>query len=137
MAPPKATYAPDPQYSEKARQAGYEGTVVLWLVVDANGLPQEIKVQHSLGMGLDEEAIKAVRQWRFQPALKDGKPIPVMVNVQVNFRLDGKPGVQHASSPSPGGDDPVTPALSGRPPPQRPAAPPSRFRSVKLFRKVC
>ena len=129
VAPPKATYAPDPQYSEKARQAGYEGTVVLWLVVDANGLPQEIKVQHSLGMGLDEEAIKAVRQWRFQPALKDGKPIPVMVNVQVNFRLDGKPGVQHASSPSPGGDgSAVTPALSGRPPASAPGSSPQQVQ---------
>jgi TonB family protein len=56
-------------------------------VVDANGLPQDIKVQRSLGMGLDEEAIKAVKRWRFQPAMKDGKPVPVMINVQVNFRL--------------------------------------------------
>ena len=84
---PKPTYAPDPQYSEQARAAHYEGNVVLWLVVNAGGLPQDIKVQKSLGMGLDIEAIKAVRQWRFQPAMKDGKPVPVMINVQVNFRL--------------------------------------------------
>ena len=83
---PKATYAPDPQYSEKARKAHYEGAVVLWLVVDADGLPQKIRVQRSLGMGLDEEAVKALRQWRFQPAEKDGKPVPVMINVEVNFR---------------------------------------------------
>ena len=98
---PKVTYGPDPQYSEKARKAHYEGAVVLWLVVDADGLPQQIKVQRSLGMGLDEEAIKAVKQWRFQPAKKDGKPVPVMINVEVNFRLYGKPGEQPASPPSP------------------------------------
>jgi TonB family protein len=84
---PKTIYAPDPQYSDRARKAGFEGTVVLWLIVDADGLPQNIRVQRPLGMGLDEEAIAAVKQWRFQPALKDGKPVPVMINVQVNFRL--------------------------------------------------
>ena len=87
MTPPKATYAPDPQYSEEARKARFEGTVVLWLVVDADGLPQKIKVQRSLGMGLDEQAIKAVSQWRFQPATKNGTPVPVIINVEVNFRL--------------------------------------------------
>ena len=84
---PRTIYAPDPMYSEGARKAGVEGSVVLWLIVDADGLPQQIKVQRSLGMGLDEEAVRAVKQWRFQPAIKDGKPVPVMINVQVNFRL--------------------------------------------------
>jgi len=87
VSPPKAIYAPDPQYSKQARAAHVEGRVVLWLIVDADGLPQEIKVQRAQGMGLDEEAIKAVQQWRFQPAMKDGKPVPVMINVEVNFRL--------------------------------------------------
>ena len=54
MSPPQATSAPDPQYSEEARAAHHEGSVVLWLIVDADGLPQDIKVQKSLGMGLDE-----------------------------------------------------------------------------------
>ena len=87
VTPPKATYAPDPGYSEEARKAKLEGTVVLWLVVDANGLPQKIRVQRSLGMGMDEEAIKAVKQWRFEPATKNGHPVPVMINAQVNFKL--------------------------------------------------
>jgi hypothetical protein len=52
---PKPLYAPDPEYSEKARRAKYQGTVVLWLVVDANGLPQRIKVQRSLGLGTRQE----------------------------------------------------------------------------------
>ncbi|MFI5116340.1 MAG: energy transducer TonB [Terriglobales bacterium] len=84
---PKALYAPDPEYSEEARKAKYQGTVVLWLVVSADGKPQQIKVQRQLGMGLDEKAIEAVRQWRFEPARKDGQAVPVMINVEVNFRL--------------------------------------------------
>ena len=83
----KATYAPDPEYSDQARKARYQGTVVLWLVIDADGLPQNLKVQRSLGMGLDEEAIKAVKRWRFEPAMRNGQPVPVMINVEVNFRL--------------------------------------------------
>lgn len=59
----------------------------MWLVVGTDGLPQQIKVQRSLGMGLDEEAVRTVRQWRFQPATKEGKPVPVTINVQINFRL--------------------------------------------------
>jgi len=84
---PKAIYAPDPEYSEEARKARYQGTVVLWLVVDANGRPQQIRVQRALGMGLDEKAIEAVKQWKFDPARKDGQAVPVMIYVEVNFRL--------------------------------------------------
>ena len=84
---PKALYAPDPEYSEEARKAKYQGTVVLWLVVDANGRPQQIRVQRALGMGLDEKAIEAVKQWKFDPARKNGQAVPVMINVEVNFRL--------------------------------------------------
>jgi len=84
---PKALYAPDPEYSEEARKAKYQGTVVLWLVVDANGRPQQIRIQRALGMGLDEKAIEAVKMWKFEPARKDGQPVPVMINVNVTFRL--------------------------------------------------
>jgi protein TonB len=84
---PKVVYDPDPEYSEEARKAKYQGTVVLWLVVAPDGHPQQIRVQRSLGMGLDEKAMEAVRQWRFEPAKKDGQPVPVMINVEVNFRL--------------------------------------------------
>ncbi len=85
--PPKMLYAPDPIYSEEARQAQLQGTVVLWLIVDENGLPMNIRVQRSLGMGLDEAAIAAVKQWKFGPATKNGQPVRVMINVEVNFRL--------------------------------------------------
>src|ERR1700690_11674 len=84
---PKALFAPDPEYSEEARKAKYQGTVVLWLGVSADGKPQQIRVQRPLGMGLDEKAIEAVKQWRFDPARKDGQAVPVMINVEVNFRL--------------------------------------------------
>ena len=84
---PSVLFRVDPEYSEEARKAKYQGTVVLWLVVSPEGKPQQIQVQRSLGMGLDEKAIEAVRQWRFEPAKKDGHPVPVMINVEVNFRL--------------------------------------------------
>jgi len=61
--------------------------VLLELVVDANGVPQDIKIVRSLGLGLDQKAIEAVQKWRFKPGLKDGKPVPVSANIEVNFRL--------------------------------------------------
>jgi protein TonB len=84
---PRAVYTPDPDYSEEARKAKYQGTVVLWLVVGQDGRPHDIRVARSLGMGLDEKAMQAVRQWKFEPALKDGRPVAVQINVEVNFRL--------------------------------------------------
>jgi len=84
---PKALYAPDPEYSEEARKAKYQGTVVLWMVVGADGRAQQVRVQRSLGMGLDEKAIEAVRQWKFEPAKLNGQAVPVQINVEVNFRL--------------------------------------------------
>ena len=77
----------EPAYSEEARSAKLGGTVVLSLVVDDLGHPQNIKVLRSLGLGLDEKAVEAVEQWRFKPGIKDGKPVPVMVTIEVNFRL--------------------------------------------------
>jgi TonB family protein len=84
---PRALNTPDPDYSEEARKAKYQGTVVLWLVVDPGGRPRDVKVARSLGMGLDQKAIEAVRKWTFEPAMKDGKPVAVQINVEVNFRL--------------------------------------------------
>jgi periplasmic protein TonB len=84
---PKALYAPDPEYSEEARKAKYQGTVVLWVVVGPDGRPRDIKVQRTLGMGLDEKAMEAVRTWKFEPARLNGNPVAVQINVEVNFRL--------------------------------------------------
>lgn len=84
---PRALDTPDPEYSEEARKAKYQGTVVLWLIVGPDGKPRDIKVARALGMGLDQKAIEAVRNWKFSPAMKDGKPVAVQINVEVNFRL--------------------------------------------------
>ena len=79
--------SPDPDYSEEARKAKYQGTVVLWLVVGPDGHPRDMKVTRSLGMGLDQKALEAVRQWKFEPAMMGGKPVAVQISVEVNFRL--------------------------------------------------
>lgn len=85
---PRAVYAPDPEYSEEARKKKFQGKCVLWLIVPPDGRPRDIKVAgEPLGLGLDEKAIEAVSQWRFEPALKDGKPVAVKIKVEVNFRL--------------------------------------------------
>ena len=84
---PRALDTPDPEYSEEARKAKYQGTCVLWLIVGPDGKPRDIKVARALGMGLDQKAIEAVRNWKFEPAMKDGKPVAVQINVEVNFRL--------------------------------------------------
>jgi TonB family protein len=84
---PRAIYDPEPEYSEEARRVKHQGVVVLALVVDPQGKTRDIRVARSLGMGLDEKAIEAVRKWRFTPGTKDGTPVPVQVNIEVNFRL--------------------------------------------------
>lgn len=84
---PKPVYAPDPDYSEEARKAKYQGVCVLWLIVGPDGRPRDIRVARTLGLGLDEKAIEAVKTWRFEPGMKDGKPVATMVNVEVTFHL--------------------------------------------------
>jgi periplasmic protein TonB len=84
---PRVIYAPDPEFSEEARKAKYQGVVVLWAIVGTDGRTHDIRVMRSLGLGLDEKAIEAIRQWRFEPGRKDGVPVAVQVNVEVRFRL--------------------------------------------------
>lgn len=84
---PKLLHKVEPQYSEDARKAKWQGTVTLSLTVDANGKPVDIKVTKPLGLGLDQKAIEAVEQWLFEPGKKDGKAVPVLASVEVNFRL--------------------------------------------------
>jgi protein TonB len=84
---PRPIYSPEPEYSEEARRVKYQGSVVLWLVIGADGRPHNIRVQNSLGMGLDERAIAAVSQWRFQPALLNHQAVAVAINVELSFRL--------------------------------------------------
>jgi len=75
------------EYTEEARRANIQGTVVLSLVVDDQGRPQNLKVLRSLRTDLDQKAIQAVEKWRFNPGIKDGKPVPVMATIEVNFHL--------------------------------------------------
>jgi TonB family protein len=84
---PKEIYAPEPEYSEEARKVKHMGTVVLQLVVGSDGNPRDIRVVRTLGLGLDEKAIEAVKKWRFEPAKKDGKPVAALVSVEVDFHL--------------------------------------------------
>ncbi len=86
---PHPIYDPDPQYSEEARKAKSNGQVLLLLVIGPDGLPHDIKVVAPLGDGLDEEAIDAVKKWKFEPGMKDGKPVAVPVMIEVDFRLFG------------------------------------------------
>jgi periplasmic protein TonB len=84
---PRPIYDPEPDYSDAARKAKYQGSVLLWLIVGPDGRPHNIRVQRSLGMGLDEKAVAALSTWRFEPARLDGQPVAVEVNVEVSFRL--------------------------------------------------
>jgi protein TonB len=84
---PVAIFQPDPQYSEEARKAKYSGTVLVEIVVDAQGNVRDAQVVKPVGLGLDEKALEAVRTWRFKPGLKNGVPVATRVGVEVYFRL--------------------------------------------------
>jgi protein TonB len=84
---PQLLFKVEPEYSEEARKAKFQGTVVLYVVVDEKGYPRDLRVVRPLGLGLDQKAIEAVQKWRFKPGLKDGHPVPVAAQIEVNFRL--------------------------------------------------
>jgi TonB family protein len=84
---PRAIYDPEPEYSEEARRVHFQGVVVLSIVVDQDGRARDVRVARSLGRGLDEKAIEAVKKWKFEPGVKDGHLVAVAVSVEVNFRL--------------------------------------------------
>jgi TonB family protein len=83
---PILRYAPNPQFTDAARAARFQGIAIVGLVVDENGSPRDVHIVRSVGMGLDENAIEAVRQYRFTPAMYKGKPVAVEINIEVNFR---------------------------------------------------
>ncbi|MGH9862252.1 MAG: energy transducer TonB [Candidatus Acidiferrales bacterium] len=84
---PKCVTCPAPHYSEAARQAGFQGTVDLWAVVNENGRVEEIQVAKPLGMGLDEEAVNTIQQWQFEPARRNGEPVAVRLILTMGFHL--------------------------------------------------
>ena len=84
---PALLYKIEPEYSEEARKARWQGSVILLVVVGADGKTHDMRVQRSLGLGLDEKAMEAVKKWKFRPGYKDGKPVAVVAQIEVNFRL--------------------------------------------------
>jgi TonB family protein len=84
---PVLLFKKEPEYSEEARKAKYQGTVVLYVEVTEDGKAANMRVLRSLGLGLDEKAMEAVRQWKFKPGYKDGRPVKVAATIEVNFRL--------------------------------------------------
>jgi TonB family protein len=80
-----------PQYTAEAKDTKIQGSVILECVVQPDGTIGEVRVTKALNPGLDQEAIKAVRQWRFKPGTKDGKPVPVLVTLEMTFTLRDRP----------------------------------------------
>ncbi len=89
VTPPRLVRTVKPVYSLEARRNKVQGTVLLEVVIDEKGVATEQTFISPLGYGLDEKARDAVAAWRFEPARKDGRPVPVIATVQVNFRLEG------------------------------------------------
>ena len=89
----------EPEYSEEARTAKLQGTMLLYVQVDPSGKAVNMRVLRSLGLGLDEKAIEAVKKWRFKPGVKDGKPVTVEAQIEVNFQL---PETAKAETSTPG-----------------------------------
>src|SRR5438046_9876596 len=85
--PPTVLSRVEPQYSAEARKARYQGTVVLEAIVRRDGTVDIQRVVRSLGFGLDENAIQALKQWRFKPGTKNGVAVDVSLNIEVNFNL--------------------------------------------------
>ena len=84
---PEVIFKVEPEFSEEARKAKFMGVVTVNLIVDTKGMPQNVHVVRGVGMGLDQKALEAVRQYRFKPAMENGHPVPVQVNVEVNFQI--------------------------------------------------
>jgi TonB family protein len=84
---PIALYTPEPEFSEEARQAKYQGLVTLNIVVDKAGSVAGIRLVKAVGYGLDENAMEGVKKWRFRPAMHDGQPVAVGLNIEVSFKL--------------------------------------------------
>ena len=93
---PVVMHTVDPKFSEEARKSKFMGVVLINLIVDTNGVPQNVHILRGVGMGLDEQALIAVKQYRFKPAMEGGKPVPVELNVEVNFQIFDGPKVLHS-----------------------------------------
>jgi TonB family protein len=97
---PELIYVVEPELTDEAKKAKFMGFVFVNLIVDARGMPQNVHVVRGVGMGLDEKAVETAKQYRFRPAMEDGKPVPVELNVEVNFKVMDSPGNDAASNPN-------------------------------------
>jgi TonB family protein len=84
--PPRVLSSAEPKYTKEGAAHNVEGTVILELVVDTTGQPVEIAIARPLGMGLDEQAVLAVTQWRFRPSTLNGKPVRAKANLEIKFK---------------------------------------------------
>lgn len=84
---PRLLYKFEPEYTEEARAAKWQGTVLLFIEVTPDGIAENIRVLRSAGLGLDEKAVEAVKRWKFAPGAKEGVPVTVQAQIEVNFRL--------------------------------------------------
>ncbi|HKV95153.1 MAG TPA: energy transducer TonB [Candidatus Angelobacter sp.] len=89
--PPRATYTPEPEFTDEARRSRFQGTVVLGLLLDKNGQICRIRIERPLGKGLDQQAVESVETWRFKPATKDGEPVAFEMKIEVSFNLHEGP----------------------------------------------
>jgi TonB family protein len=87
VAAPEVIHSVEPEFSEEARRANFQGSVSIKLIVDSQGNPQNVQLVHNLGMGLDEKAIEAVRQYKFKPAMYHGYPVSVQIVIEMSFHL--------------------------------------------------
>jgi protein TonB len=87
VSPPIPLNKPETEFSEEARKAKFQGTCTVGMVVGVDGIPRDIKVLNSLGMGLDEKAVEVAAKYRFKPAEKDGHPVAVQIAIEVDFRM--------------------------------------------------
>ncbi|HEX4155127.1 MAG TPA: TonB family protein [Acidobacteriaceae bacterium] len=87
VSPPEVIYQVDPEFSEEARKAKFSGNVEVYLIVGQDGRPRGVRVVRGVGMGLDEKAVQAVQQYRFKPAMQNGKPVSVDLYIDVNFQI--------------------------------------------------
>jgi TonB family protein len=87
MTNPRAIYSVNPEFTDNARKKKINGSCILELIVDTNGFPIRVRMIRSIDPGLNENAIAAVSQYRFSPALIDGNPVPVEVKMEVTFRI--------------------------------------------------
>jgi protein TonB len=84
---PVVLHAPEPEYSEAARGLAYSGKVLVYLQVNEAGIPMKVRIIKPAGLGLDERAVEAVKDYKFNPAMENGQPVAVEMNIEVNFRV--------------------------------------------------